>query len=58
MDNQQKLPRRGKRAEPQIPELIANAAEPLPDLDDPEFGKFFDRFADRRIVLLGEARQK
>lgn len=38
-----------------LPELIAEAAEPLPDFDDPAFGQLFDRFADRRIVLLGEA---
>jgi protein-L-isoaspartate(D-aspartate) O-methyltransferase len=38
-----------------LPELIAEAAEPLPALDDPGFGRMFDRFADRRIVLLGEA---
>jgi erythromycin esterase-like protein len=37
--------------------LIANAAEPLPDVNDPAFGEYFDRFADRRVVLLGEARQ-
>src|SRR3546814_3164281 len=35
--------------------LIADAAEPLPDLDDPAFGHLFDRFSDARIVLLGEA---
>jgi protein-L-isoaspartate(D-aspartate) O-methyltransferase len=38
-----------------LPRLIAEAAEPLPDLDDPAFGALFDRFADARIVLLGEA---
>jgi len=38
-----------------LPEMISDAAEPLPDLDDPAFGQLFDRFADRRIVLLGEA---
>lgn len=38
-----------------LPELIAEAAEPLPDFDDPAFGQLFDRFADRRVVLLGEA---
>ena len=38
-----------------LPELIAAAAEPLPDIDDPAFGRLFDRFADRRVVLLGEA---
>jgi protein-L-isoaspartate(D-aspartate) O-methyltransferase len=36
-------------------ELVAAAAEPLPDLDDPAFGKLFDRFANRRVVLLGES---
>lgn len=38
-----------------VPEMIADAAEPLPDLDDPAFARLFDRFADRRVVLLGEA---
>ena len=34
---------------------IAAAAEPLSDFDDPAFAEPFDRFADRRIVLLGES---
>ena len=38
-----------------VPQMIAEAAEPLPDFDDPAFGRLFDRFADRRVVLLGEA---
>ena len=38
-----------------LPRLIAQAAEPLPDLDDGSFGEFFNRFADARVVLLGEA---
>jgi protein-L-isoaspartate(D-aspartate) O-methyltransferase len=38
-----------------VPELIAAAAEPLPDIDDPNFAMHFDRFAHRRIILLGEA---
>jgi protein-L-isoaspartate(D-aspartate) O-methyltransferase len=38
-----------------LPEMIAEAAEPLPDFDDPAFGRLFERFADRRVVLLGEA---
>uniref|UniRef100_UPI0038991AB2 erythromycin esterase family protein n=1 Tax=Halovulum marinum TaxID=2662447 RepID=UPI0038991AB2 len=38
-----------------LPEMIASTAEPLPRLDDPAFGRFFDRWADRRVVLLGEA---
>jgi len=36
-------------------ELVAEAAEPLPQTDDPAFGELFDRFADRRVVLLGES---
>lgn len=35
--------------------LIAARAEPLPEIDDPAFGRLFDRFGDARIVLLGEA---
>jgi len=38
-----------------VAELIAAAAEPLPALDDPAFASAFDRFADARIVLLGES---
>ena len=38
-----------------LPQMIAEAAEPLPDLDEPAFGRLFDRFADRKVVLLGEA---
>ena len=38
-----------------LPALIADAAEPLPDIDDPGFGAVFDRFADARVVCLGEA---
>jgi protein-L-isoaspartate(D-aspartate) O-methyltransferase len=36
-------------------ELLRTAAEPLPQFDDPAFGSLFDRFADARVVLLGEA---
>jgi protein-L-isoaspartate(D-aspartate) O-methyltransferase len=47
---------KGGRGEPRtLPELIRDSAEPLPDLDDPAFGALFDRFADARVVLLGEA---
>ncbi len=46
-------------AEPLSPLSVAAvlkaAAEPLPSLDDPAFGAMFDRFADARVVLLGEA---
>lgn len=42
-------------ANPSVSRLIARAAEPLPDFDDPEFGRMFDRFASAKVVLLGEA---
>jgi protein-L-isoaspartate(D-aspartate) O-methyltransferase len=38
-----------------LPDMIADAAEPLPELDDSAFGDLFDRYAERRVVLLGEA---
>jgi protein-L-isoaspartate(D-aspartate) O-methyltransferase len=39
-----------------LPSRIAHAAEALPaDFDDPRFGEMFDRFANARVVLLGEA---
>jgi protein-L-isoaspartate(D-aspartate) O-methyltransferase len=38
-----------------LPQMIADAAEPLPEIEDPEFAAQFDRFADARVVLLGEA---
>jgi protein-L-isoaspartate(D-aspartate) O-methyltransferase len=34
---------------------IAEAIEPLPAIDDPAFGRMYDRFAGARVVLLGEA---
>ncbi len=46
----------GKPSDPRpLPDLIRDAAEPLPDFDDAAFGALFDRFADARVVLLGEA---
>jgi erythromycin esterase-like protein len=47
-------PKAAARSRP-IPELIRQAAEPLPEIDDPAFGQAFDRFARARVVLLGEA---
>ena len=38
-----------------IAHLVAEAAVPLPELDDPAFAAAVDRFADRRVVMLGEA---
>lgn len=41
---------------PALVAALGRFAEPLPSLDDPEaFGKVFERFADARVVLLGEA---
>jgi protein-L-isoaspartate(D-aspartate) O-methyltransferase len=40
---------------PTLPALIHGAAEPLRPLHDPDFAVPFDRFADARVVLLGEA---
>ena len=48
-------PRRPAVRAPSATELIRQAAEPLPELDDPAFGAIFDRFAKARVVLLGEA---
>ena len=45
-------------SEPPAPTLagrLAAAAEPLPDIDDPAFAAAFDRYAEARVVLLGEA---
>lgn len=38
-----------------LPARIRAAIEPLPDIDDPAFAEAFDRYADCRVVLLGEA---
>jgi protein-L-isoaspartate(D-aspartate) O-methyltransferase len=38
-----------------LPDMIAGTAEALPEFDDPAFGRLFDRYASRRVVLLGEA---
>ena len=40
----------------ELAKLVAAAAEPLPSCDEVEpFGACFDRYADARVVLLGEA---
>ena len=47
---------KGGKSDPRtLPEVIRDAAEPLPDIDDSAFGALFDRFADARVLLLGEA---
>lgn len=48
-------PKRPVVRAPSATELIRQAAEPLPEPDDPKFGAMFDRFAEARVVLLGEA---
>ena len=35
--------------------IVRDAVERLPAIDDPAFGAMFDRFAEVRVVLLGEA---
>jgi protein-L-isoaspartate(D-aspartate) O-methyltransferase len=44
-----------EEASPPLPELIRRAAEPLPEPEEEAFAEAFDRFADARVVLLGEA---
>lgn len=45
-----------RRPRKDLPELIGEAAEPMPEIYDPLFGRLFDRFIDgARVVLLGEA---
>ncbi len=36
------------------PELIAAYCTRLPEIEDPQFAAAFDKFADKRIVMLGE----
>ena len=38
-----------------LPWLVGEAVRRLPPTDDPDFAVAFDRFADKRVVLLGEA---
>ncbi|ROM96788.1 erythromycin esterase family protein [Pseudomonas brassicacearum] len=38
-----------------IAPLLRQYAEPLPDLNSDAFGKMFDRYADARVVMIGEA---
>lgn len=46
---------RPSEARRSLPELIAGAAVDLPPIEDPAFGTMFDRFGEKRVVLLGEA---
>jgi protein-L-isoaspartate(D-aspartate) O-methyltransferase len=40
--------------EESLPDLIARHAVPLPEIDDRGFAEAFDRFAEKRVVMLGE----
>ena len=39
----------------ELSDRISVAAEPLPEIEDAAFAAFIDRFADAKVVLLGEA---
>jgi protein-L-isoaspartate(D-aspartate) O-methyltransferase len=53
--DENRRPQGREAARKSTPELIAEAAENLPAIDDLAFGAMFDRFAEKRVVLLGEA---
>jgi erythromycin esterase-like protein len=38
-----------------IAPVLRQYAEPLPELDSPAFANLFDRYADARVVMIGEA---
>ncbi len=52
---QYKLPEMQPAQPKTMADLLRNAAEPLPALDDPTFAEAFDRFGSSRVILLGEA---
>lgn len=59
MNSRAKEPRRARGTGPQsdhgLPALLRRYAEPLPVLESAAFGELFDRYADARVVLIGEA---
>jgi erythromycin esterase-like protein len=40
---------------PDVSDLLARCAEPLPEMDSDTFGALFDRYADAKVVLIGES---
>ncbi|AZD54992.1 erythromycin esterase family protein [Pseudomonas chlororaphis subsp. aurantiaca] len=46
---------RGKEPANTLQALLRRYAEPLPPLESAAFGALFDRYADARVVLIGEA---
>ncbi|MCM2462977.1 erythromycin esterase family protein, partial [Pseudomonas sp. CG7] len=51
----QRLRRRGAEPRTDIADILRHHVEPLPAEDSPAFGEMFDRFADAKVVLIGEA---
>jgi protein-L-isoaspartate(D-aspartate) O-methyltransferase len=49
------LAARARTVPQMIAQMIARAGEVLPAFADPNFGKLFDRFGRKKVVLLGEA---
>ncbi len=54
-ETHQQRPRRDARPTGGLHQLIRAAEQPLPNLEDASFASAFDRYAGRRVVLLGEA---
>jgi erythromycin esterase-like protein len=44
-----------ERSSEELIDLLRRSAEPLPDIDTPEFATAFSRYCDARVVLIGEA---
>ncbi|WP_286790520.1 MULTISPECIES: erythromycin esterase family protein [unclassified Pseudomonas] len=51
----QRFLRRSSTSDQHTIDVLRRYAEPLPDLESPDFGTLFDRYADARVVLIGEA---
>jgi erythromycin esterase-like protein len=49
------ITKRSPAQEADLPALIRQYAEPLPDLHSSAFAELFDRYGDARVVLIGEA---
>jgi erythromycin esterase-like protein len=47
--------RHTERSSGELVDLLRRSAEPLPDIDSPEFPTAFSRYGDARVVLIGEA---
>lgn len=47
--------RHAERSSEELIDLLRRSAEPLPDIEAPEFATAFSRYGDARVVLIGEA---